>query len=377
MTASSERITAPVSLDLGRVDRYLNDLWRQMRESRVGGPPMARVHTLNLVLYGEEQGLLARAEQLAAVLPARHPGRVVAVQVNPHAAGDTVDASAAVYCVREPAGRREVCGELIALEAPVSMRRFVANVVAGVLVSDIPVAVWWTGVLNPDDALFRTLTEELADLVIVDTGAGHDDRASLMALDHWAVSAHRHATLGDLAWARTRPWRQTIADFFDQPAIRPALDRIGALEIVAAHEAQPAEALLLCGWLASRLRWRTESAEREGTGLHVLFRGGGSPVEAVLRSGAGGAPWGRIAEVRLTAGEGEHLYAFEAHRGHDTNVVHGHVQAFGHARTGRTLGIPQREDPVLVADLLDERGGDPVFLGALSRAAELARMVEE
>src|SRR5207248_3049523 len=143
-------------------------------------------------------------------------------------------------------------------------------------------------------------------------------------------------------------------------------------EVVSADEPRAAGALLLCGWLAARLRWRIETVEPERGGLRARFRDGAGTVEALLRRGGDGVAEGRPVEVRLSAGSGERAYAFEAHRGHDTTVVHGHVQAIGQARTARTAGVPEREDTTLVADLLDERASDPVYAAALERAAELA-----
>ena len=58
----------------------------------------------------------------------------------------------------------------------------------------------------------------------------------------------------DLAWLRTTPWRERIATLFDPPRRRPRLAQITSLRIRNAPESGAA-ALLLCGWLSSRLGW--------------------------------------------------------------------------------------------------------------------------
>jgi hypothetical protein len=60
-------------------------------------------------------------------------------------------------------------------------------------------------------------------------------------------------------WGRLLNWREMAAQFFDAPALRPYLDRIGRVTVdFALNErggVNRAQALLLAGWLASRLKW--------------------------------------------------------------------------------------------------------------------------
>ena len=65
----------------------------------------------------------------------------------------------------------------------------------------------------------------------------------------------------DMNWGRLTPWREMVAGFFDPPNIRPYLDRIGHVNIEYAmpesHHGpiNRSQALLVAGWLASRLGW--------------------------------------------------------------------------------------------------------------------------
>ena len=59
----------------------------------------------------------------------------------------------------------------------------------------------------------------------------------------------------DLAWLRTTPWRERVAATFDPAHLRPDLATISAVE-VRHHPDSNAAALLLVGWLASRLGWQ-------------------------------------------------------------------------------------------------------------------------
>jgi len=69
----------------------------------------------------------------------------------------------------------------------------------------------------------------------------------------------------DLAWLRSTPWRERIAALFDQPSRRSQLAEIAAIQIRNVAESG-ASALLLCGWLTSRLGWERGQLTRDGHG---------------------------------------------------------------------------------------------------------------
>jgi glucose-6-phosphate dehydrogenase assembly protein OpcA len=64
----------------------------------------------------------------------------------------------------------------------------------------------------------------------------------------------------DLAWLRSTPWRERVAAAFDPPAMRPELDRLTGVT-VRHHPDSTVAAMLLLGWLASRLGWKLDHAE--------------------------------------------------------------------------------------------------------------------
>jgi glucose-6-phosphate dehydrogenase assembly protein OpcA len=362
-------------IDLSRVESYLTDLWRRMKEERAEGVTLDRVRVINLIVYGEDPSVVERAERLAGVLPARHPGRIVAVHLDPRRPGLRIEAGVAAHCVREVIARREVCGELITLDAPAATRRYVANAVAGLLVSDLPVALWWTGAPAAEDELFDDLTHELSDVVIVDSASGGGSGSAVRELADWAAGEHRHAQLGDLAWARLLPWRQVIAEFFDQQHTRTLVGDIRDVRITVAADSAPAEALLLAGWIASRLRWWLYGAIRAGAGLQLTYRSQPGERKVTITSDDNNTSRSLVA-VELTAGAGDAPYRFEVHRGHDITVVHGHVTDPQGIRTARTAGLAEPEEETLVADLLDERMTDHVYEAALSAAADVVRALE-
>jgi glucose-6-phosphate dehydrogenase assembly protein OpcA len=94
------------------------------------------------------------------------------------------------------------------------------------------------------------------------------------------------------------------ARMFDEPPLRPLASRVTRVSLVQASEpgaALGAEGLLLVGWLATCLGWKTESPAREASKL-TLVRADGGHVEVVTGASATSkAPRHALLAVRIEA----------------------------------------------------------------------------
>ena len=81
-----------------------------------------------------------------------------------------------------------------------------------------------------------------------------------------ACELGRRAYVVDLAWLRSTPWRERLASAFDPPAMRAELQRIDSIA-GRHHRESTAAALLLVGWLSSRLGWEMRPLRRSGRAL--------------------------------------------------------------------------------------------------------------
>jgi hypothetical protein len=107
------------------------------------------------------------------------------------------------------------------------------------------------------DSLLR-----LADVVLLDSTEEPDIAKSLARVSELAERVY----VVDLAWLRSTPWRERVAFTFDPAEWRPELRRISAVRV--RHGADSAvAALLLVGWLASRLGWTPEVLAGDGDGV--------------------------------------------------------------------------------------------------------------
>ena len=90
--------------------------------------------------------------------------------------------------------------------------------------------------------------------------------------------------ISDLNWARLTSWRGLLADFYDVPEYRAALEEIDKVCItyVAPQTDETAiapQALLMAGWLASRLQWAIKDKPGTQEGERTLFEFGTSAAE--------------------------------------------------------------------------------------------------
>jgi glucose-6-phosphate dehydrogenase assembly protein OpcA len=102
----------------------------------------------------------------------------------------------------------------------------------------------------------------LAQAILLDSVDEPDPEEALER----AYTLSSQAYVVDLAWLRTTPWRERLAASFDPPAMRRELPTITSATI-RHHPASAVAAMLLAGWLASRLDWETGRLHADGDAL--------------------------------------------------------------------------------------------------------------
>jgi hypothetical protein len=178
-----------------------------------------------------------RARAVFADLGRFYPSRTILLLPRPDEP-DGLHSKISMQCF--PTGGSEVCTELVELELCGARAEVPASVVVPLLLSDLPVFLRWRGLPPFGDPTFERLAA-LVDRLVVDSrewdGGLHASYGSLAQHfgDHLAVS--------DIVWARSLPWREAVA------AAWPGIAEASELEI----EGPEADALLLAGWLRSRL----------------------------------------------------------------------------------------------------------------------------
>jgi glucose-6-phosphate dehydrogenase assembly protein OpcA len=364
--------TAPTwseEIDVAAIERELMRLMRLPQNTSDAGVPGTRTAVLNLVAYAADPSTMERIVGTLAELVDHHPSRTIVTLVNPDSTGADMDARVQVDCRPMGTTGLKVCSESVVIEASPRALRRVPNVILPLLLSDLPVVLWWPG--EPalrEPVLFDLLTP--ANRFVVDTlGFVHVER-SLIALDGLRQRPGMTIDLADLNWGRLLPWRELVAQFWDVPAWRAHLGRLDRIEVELGKpdngRSNRAQALLLVGWLASRLGWKPTGMDRLRDGYRLRAKRRGGEVEIVIRITAQSTSGLRsIRFSRKTARQSAEFALAATDR--DSALMT--IQLDGQDAYSRNVRIERLDEAELLAAELDVNVGDTTFEDALGSAA--------
>jgi len=340
-------VTPRVSDALGRIERELAALWQPDPTGNI--KPHAT--TLNLIaLHGQREcSFQETLEDVAARLGAR----TFVVSVDGRLEPWALEGDVSAVCRLEPGTTREaVCAERVTLRFGAMVGKRAGSILESLIESSLPTAVF-AGPGAPAavlDALCKT-----AGAVVIDSAELGIARAAELA-------AGARAQIHDLAFIRTRRWREMLARVFDDPALRPALGRVRSLSVIHAerpdHDGASAEAELLVAWLAARLGWRPAFTDSRGAAVDVR-------IDREARSGV--IP-GCMLEVELRAElEAGELVA-RVERDADGEHLAWHVAAPGAPEQQRRYATPRRDDAELVERAIRSFNADRLLRETLTFA---------
>src|SRR5215210_4326637 len=254
---------APVPVLVEQVEEQLHGLWRDVADTaqrKVGGQAVMMAQVLNLIVHTESYSAANEYMKDIDQITGRHPGRVIMTVADQADDQMPVQAWVSIHCQLPPTGGRQVCSEQVTVASGKESQRQLPAAVIPLLISDLPVFLWWPRGAPFDDNLFRQLADSLNRL-IVDSATFENPEGALSRMSERLRSGWPHLSCTDMNWGRLTRWRELVAQFFDSAALRPYLDRITNvnIDVALAKEGGPmnrAQALLVAGWLASRLGWR-------------------------------------------------------------------------------------------------------------------------
>ena len=234
--------------------------------------------TLNLVCVVDREWSGEIANRLRRV-GRYHASRTVVCAVQP--GRRTIDAQATITVEGDPRpGEFAAMRELVVVSLGEHLLRDLDTIVDPLVVTDLHTVVWSPhGHPEAVDALTtgRAGGEPLAQVVLLDAV---DAPEVATALERDCELAER-AEVVDLAWLRCTPWRERLAAAYDPPARRPELHALSKFSVRYRQDSL-VSALLLIGWMCSRLGWRAECLNRHGDLLRGRARTRRGEVELRL-----------------------------------------------------------------------------------------------
>jgi glucose-6-phosphate dehydrogenase assembly protein OpcA len=228
----------------------LRELVKQ-RHGENGG--LAPARALNMIAFVESRYSGEVANRLAGV-GRYHASRLVVLSYD--AKRTRLDARAVVSSDGDPAeGELGLLRETVTVEIGERHIDDLVTIVDPLVVTDLATLLWSPhGHPEALDALL-----ELAQTVLVDS---LDDPSWREAIGR-ACGLRERAYVVDLAWLRSTPWRERVAAAFDSPAMRAELNSVETVA-VRHHPDSTVAAMLLVGWLASRLGWELSPLSADG-----------------------------------------------------------------------------------------------------------------
>lgn len=315
------------AVDVEAIERELSNLWRApdvVELARAAIVP-TRTSVLNLVVVAPDRAAAARIARTVGQLSVHHPSRVVIFVTTPHAADptNTYDARVTTHCYIAPDAQIAPCFEQVIIDVPPSALDIVASVIPSLTLPDLPTFLWWPGQPPFRDPGMVRVTRMVERLVIDSLDFNHT-MANLGRLLDLCRHLGEECAVSDLNWARLITWRELIAQFFDAPDHRWALDAVSRVTLHYGHTRgaadNPAQALLFAGWAASRLGWQVVGGERWGKDAIVFTarRPDGRDLTVALhRAPAPRTFNGLLLSAALTADDGHRSGEFRAARAND------------------------------------------------------------
>jgi glucose-6-phosphate dehydrogenase assembly protein OpcA len=326
-----------------------------LRERHAADQAVAPARVLNLIVVvdgGRKDEISERLRNVGRY----HASRTILCAVE--ADRTTLDAVATMDYEAGEGGGVHPVRERVLLEIGPAHLRQLGTIVDPILVEELPTVLWSPD--GHDEAVEALLS--MIDVILVDS----DDEEVGGGLGR-AAELRRSAYVVDLAWLRTTPWRERLAASFDVPQRRAALNRL--TDVCVRHRpTSPASAVLLAGWLATRLDWAVapldgNGGDRRGT---VHARTGATEIEITLAPQDQEPP----GLAGVTVGwEGGCSLSLDRGRG---GLTARQRDAQGAERSWRVLGASRGEGLILGEGVRQALLRDPTYGPALEAARELS-----
>jgi glucose-6-phosphate dehydrogenase assembly protein OpcA len=243
----------------------------RLREKESGDDaPVLRASTMTHLVWAPLRWL-PRAQSTLAGLQDRHPARTIFLVPEPaRAKGITFHVSLHAVQVDQS---REAFAEVIEIHLGGAAVSHPASLVLPLLISDLPVFCRWRG----EPAWGSTQLEQLVEITdrfVVNSSEwpGVPKQYPLLA------ELYHRTAVSDIAFSRTLQWRARLAELW------PGIKTIERLRVEGPH----ADALLVAGWLRSRLK-RDLALVRRPADEITSIRVDGAEIEKPISQPGGAA----------------------------------------------------------------------------------------
>lgn len=335
---------------------------------------LARAAVVNIVVVATREEHARRAARTISELAMRHPSRAIVV-LGERRPDPDAPARIELYSTIPTIDRFDLVSyEQVLVRTSGRVADRLQSVIVPLLVPDLPVFLWWMGTPPIGERHFEDLVA-MSDRLIVDSADFARPEATLPELSRVCILGAKRCGLTDLDWPRITCWRELCAQFFDVPAWRPWLETVDGVRIGFAVDADgrqlhPSQALLLVGWLASRLGWSAAdpvAPSEAGGHLFAMRRADGELVRVRLRPRfESGMNPGDVSFVRLDATRAGHRAEFRLRRAESGRYATASIVMDGQTVSERNVPLAKNDVMELLGEELTIVAGDRIYEEALA-----------
>jgi glucose-6-phosphate dehydrogenase assembly protein OpcA len=250
---------------VGDVERQLSELRRLEGSDQ---SPDLRTSVMTHIAWAPPKWAEAARKTLAG-LEERHPSRTILLFPEPRRKSE-VEVTVSMQCYTMHGVSREICSEVIELRLGGKRAQAPASIVQPLLISDLPTFCRWRGEPPWGEPELEQLVG-VCDRLVVDSSEWPGIPDAYERLNE----LFEEIAVSDIAWGRGRDWRGRLAGLW------PGIKKAETLSVTGPK----ADALLLAGWLRSRLKRQIELKHTSGKEIRRVAVDG-KPVHAPL----GGPP---------------------------------------------------------------------------------------
>ena len=220
---------------MGVVSEIEGKLAQLRRKESGDNAPVLRTSTMTHLVWAPP-AWLPKARATLAGLHDRHPARTIFLVPEPRRTSG-ITASVSLHTVQVD-GSREAHAEVIEIRLCGDAIAHPASIALPLLISDLPVFCRWRGEPDWESPQLSELVG-VADRVVVNSSEWRDLPAAYRRL----TELFERVAFSDIAFSRTLAWRARLAERW------PDIGTVERLRV----EGPKADALLIAGWLRSRL----------------------------------------------------------------------------------------------------------------------------
>lgn len=386
MTNSNEAVESFLSgklsqVDVAKIQSELKRLWLEAATTGEDSNQISRACTCNLVLFTDSVEAQTTKGSVLDDVVLRQPARAI-LTIWRQSQTKRLEAWVSARCHMVPGGKgKQICSEQITILSEGASDQELISVIDSLVLGDLPVFLWWTIVDISGDAIGPFLA--CAKRVVVDSGLAPWSFRYLRNLHNITDTTDGEIVVSDLNWARLRGLRRAVAEEFERSPLNLAdLARISKIKVLTnGQELQEddcsVQALLLIGWIASRLGWTPSALGRDSDkrSRASYKKDGGGTVDVEFKS----VPFenvvsGSVCQLVIEM-EGGHALEISRDPSIETQQLLVLVREGDTKVRDLVMDDVPADDVYLVTEELDQLEPDAVFAESLAAAHELIQLI--